>query len=80
MWKGGRWEEISHFNKVGSDSVEKEKKEGNKNERKGKKEEGKWSEKLHLISNIYGDRAIAFRRSKRQSSSMQRELRVGIRI
>ena len=29
---------------------------------------------------IYGDRAVGFHQSKRQSSSMQRELRVGIRI
>ena len=24
MWQGGRWEEISHLNEVGSDSVKKE--------------------------------------------------------
>ena len=33
------------------------------------------SEKLHLLSKIYGDRAVGFRWSKRQSSSTQRELR-----
>ena len=37
------------------------------------------SEKLYLLSKIYGDRAIGFRRNKRQSSSTRRELRVGIR-
>ena len=38
-------------------------------ERKEKKEEGKWSEKLYLLSKIYGDRVVGFHRSKRQSSS-----------
>ena len=32
-------------------------------------EEGKRSEKLYLLSKIYGDRAVDFCRSKRQSSS-----------
>ena len=58
---------------------EKEKKRKEK-ERKEKKEEGKWSEKLYLLSKIYGDRAVGFRQSKRQSSSTQRELHVGIRM
>ena len=44
------------------------------------KEEEKRSEKLHLISRIYGDRAVGFRRSKRQSSSTPRDLCVGMRI
>ena len=38
------------------------------------------SEKLHILSRFFGDRTIGFRRSKRQSSSMRRELRVGTRI
>ena len=58
---------------------EKERKEKKKKEKKRKKEE-KRSEKLHLISRIYEDRAIGFRWSKRQSSSTRRELRVGTRI
>ena len=41
---------------------------------------GKDSEKLYLLSKIYGDRVVDFFRSKRQSSSTRRELRVGIRI
>ena len=44
-----------------------------------KKESAK-SEKLHLLSKIYGDRAVGFRQSNRQSSSTQRELCVGTRI
>ena len=66
------------------------KKEGKKEEKRKKKErrkrgshageEGKWSEKLHLLSKIYVDRAIGFLRSKRQSSSTRRELHVGTRI
>ena len=53
---------------------------GKEKERKEKKEEGKWSEKLYLLSKIYGDRVVGFRQSKRQSSSMRRKLRVGTRI
>ena len=55
-----------------------EKEKGGKE--KEKKEEEKRNEKLHLISRIYGDRVVGFHRSKRQSSSTRRELRVGIRI
>ena len=48
--------------------------------KKEKREEEKKSEKLHLLFRFYGDRTVGFRRSKRQSSSTQRELRVGMRI
>ena len=34
---------------------------GKEKERKEKKEEGKMSEKLFLLSKIYGDRAVDFR-------------------
>ena len=44
------------------------------------KEKEKRSEKLHLLSRIYGDWAVGFCQSKRQSSSTRRELRVGTRI
>ena len=63
-----RWEEIFHLNQVGINSARRRKNEGKK-KRKDKKEEEKMSEKLHLLSKIYGDRAVSFRRSKRQSSS-----------
>ena len=63
-----------------NNSIERGEKGEKEKERKEKKEEEKRSEKLHLISRIYGDRAVDFRRSKRQSSSMQREFRVGTRI
>ena len=66
-----RWEEISHLNQVGDSMGEKEKR-GKEKERKEKKEEGKWSEKLYLLSRIYGDRVVGFRRSKRQNSSTRR--------
>ena len=33
-----------------------------------------------ILFKIYGDRIDGFRRSKRQSSSTHRELRVGIKI
>ena len=62
---------------------EKGKREGKKNERKEKKRKErriKDSEKLHLLSKIYGDRTVGFHWSKRKSSSTRRELRVGTRI
>ena len=33
-WQGGRWEEISHLNEVGSDSVGEKEKGGKEKERK----------------------------------------------
>ena len=48
--------------------------------RKEKKGEEKMSEKLQLLSRILGDRTFGSRRSKRQSWSTQRELRVGTKI
>ena len=35
---------------------------------------------LLILSRIFGDRTVGFRRSKRESSSTRRELRVGMRI
>ena len=55
-------------------------KRGKEKEIKEKKEEEKRSEKLYILSNIYGDWTISFRQSKRQSSSMRQELRLGTRI
>ena len=49
-------------------------------ERKEKREEEKMSEKLQLLSRISGDRVVGFRQSKRKSSFMQQELRVGTKI
>ena len=49
-------------------------------ERKEKREEEKMSEKLHLLSRIYKDQAVGFRRRKRQSSSTRQELHIGTRI
>ena len=46
---------------------------GEKRERKGKKD-------FVLLSKIYEDRIDGFRRSKRISSFMHRELRVGTKI
>ena len=80
MWQGGRWEEISHFNQVGSDLVGRSRKRRKGKREKRKERNGKWSEKLYLLSKIYRDRAVGFRRSKRQSSSTRQELRVGTRI
>ena len=49
-------------------------------ERKENREEKKRSERLQLLSRISGDRTIEFCWSKRESSSTQRELRMGTRI
>ena len=69
MKRHGRWEKTSHLNQVGTIRWERREKGGKEKERKEKKEEEKMSEKLHLISRIYGDRVVGFRRSKRQSST-----------
>ena len=60
----------------------KSNREERKKKKQGKKKKGVRgeTEKLYLLSNIYEDQAIDFRRSKRQSSSTRRELRVGTRI
>ena len=64
MWQGKVGEnfplESSWDNLVGENGKMRERK---------KKEEEKMSEKLHLLSKIYGDRAVDFHQSKRQSSS-----------
>ena len=54
---------------MGSYSAGEKEKGGKEKERKDKKEEGKRSEKLYLLSKLYGDRAVDFHQSKRQSSS-----------
>ena len=41
MWQGGRWEEISHLNQVGSNLEGEEEKGGKEKEIKENKEEGK---------------------------------------
>ena len=64
----------------GANLEEEGKRREREKEMKEKREEERRSEKLHLLSRFYGDRTIGFLRSKRQSSSMRRELRVGIRI
>ena len=64
----------------GREGKRRKRKRKKRKERKEKKEEGKWSEKLYLLSKIYRDRAVDFRRSKKQSSSKRRELHVGTRI
>ena len=58
--------EPSWNNSVGEKGKTRERK---RKKRKEKKEEENRSEKLHLLSRIYGDRTVGFSRSKRQSSS-----------
>ena len=65
---------------VGSDSVRRAGKRRKRKREKRKERKGKWSEKLYLLSKIYGDRAIDSRRNKWQSSSRQGKLRIGARI
>ena len=56
---------------------EKKKRKRKKKEKKGEEER---SEKLQLLSRFHSDRAVDSGRSKRQSWSTQRELRVGTKI
>ena len=72
-------EETSHLNCWTKFDGERKSREKEK-EIKEKREAEKMSEKLHFLSRFYGDRTVDFRRSKRQSSSTRRELRVGTRI
>ena len=72
-------EETSYLNCGTKFDGERKSREKEK-ERKEKREEEKRSEKLHFLSRFYGDQIVDFRRSKRQSSSTRRELRVGTRI
>ena len=83
----GCWVDKERERKTKKEEKRKERKreKKEKKEKKGgepcvKGEERKRSEKLYLLSKIYGDRAIGFRWSKRQSSFTRRELRVGTRI
>ena len=76
MWQGGDFPLELYWIKFGGERKNEER----ERERKEKKEGEKMSKKLHLLSRIYGDRATGFHRSKRQSSSTRRELRVDTRI
>ena len=69
------------------DNTKKEKKKKWKKIKRNKGEEtsrererDKIKRGFYLLSKIYGDRVIGFHRSKRQSRSTQRELRVGTKI
>ena len=55
MWQGGRWEEISHLNKVGSDLVgvkEKKEEEKKKEKKRKNKESGVRSSTFSLRSTV----------------------------
>ena len=56
--------------------------EGTGGQREGERERERREgvEREKLISKIYGIQTVGFRRSKRQSRSMHRELRVGTKI
>ena len=54
-------------NKSGRNRIEKERRKNMGEKGKKKAKEGKGSEKLYFISKIYGDRAVGFRMSTRQS-------------
>ena len=49
-------------------------------ERKRGRKEKENKEKLHILSRIFGNRTVVSRRSKRQSSSMRRGLRIETKI
>ena len=75
-----RWKEIFQLNQVDQFGGREGEKGGEEKRKKRKERRIKDSEKLHLLSKIYGDRTVGFRWSKMQSSSTRRELRVGTRI
>ena len=58
----------------------KEKRERERERAKERERGGERKKGFPLLSKIYRDRAIGFCRSKRQSSSTRRELRMGTRI
>ena len=75
---GGKFPlESSWDNSVGEKGKRREIKRKEKKEKEKKKMR---SEKLHILSRIHRDRAVVFHRSKRQSSTTRRELRVSTRI
>ena len=49
-------------------------------ERERNEQERERKKRVPLLSKIYGNRTVGFRRSKRQSRSTHRELRVGTKI
>ena len=51
-----------------------------KGRRKARRRRKVRSDKLKFLSKIYGNRTVGFYRSKRQSRSTHRELRVGTKI
>ena len=76
------WRNVSHVSKL--KKKDKKKKEGQKEEETENKEserrEREKKKKVPLLSKIYGNQIIGFRRSKRQSRSMHQELCVGTKI
>ena len=65
---------MSHFAKKKKTNSDREGGE------KSRERERKYSEKLYLLSKIYGNRTVGFRRSKMQSRSTHRELHVSNKI
>ena len=59
---------------------EKKERRGIKKEGRNEQEREREKKRVPLLSKIYENRTIGFRRSKRQSRSMHRELRVGTKI
>ena len=59
---------------------EEKREENKKKERGGNEKREKRKRGFHILSKIYGDWAVDFRRSKKQSRSTQRELRISTKI
>ena len=80
MWQGKVGEDFPLESSWDNSAQRRGKRRERKKKEWKRKKKEKRSEKLHLLSRIYEDWIVGFLRSKRQNSSMQRELRVGIRI
>ena len=73
---------MNHVSKIIIIKKKKIKTKKKQNKRDGGERAGRerYFDFFFLLSKIYGNRIVGFRRSKRQSSSTHRELRVGTKI
>ena len=86
-WEGSKQKEFGGISgrirkKTKKKKTKKKGEEGRRKKKTDQKEREKKKRKrgFLLLSKIYGDRTVDFRRSKRQSSSTRRELRMGTKI
>ena len=64
MWQGGRWEKISHFNQVGSNSMGREGKMRKRKRKERKERKGKKGQKGKSFSWFFSGLREGMRRKK----------------